>query len=328
MVAGMLSAGCSAAAKGFDTEPVSWTNGEVRLAGTLYRPDGPGAHPAAIFIHGSGNMGRGRERGNDILRAHAEYLAAHGVAVLLYDKRGVGESTGTWRNASFDELAADAAGGLKLLSVDSRIDPARLGIIGLSQGSWISLKTVNLFPTASFLIWVTGPAVSPARQEEQVLAVRLREARVPPDGQTAAKRLLLQALETYRTNSGWDALKLAASSAAKEPWFKPSGLAIAEPAEAWWKWYASFMDYDPRPALEQLKAPLFAAFAGEDQLVDSQESMTVLASLRDAGKNLDIHLYPGLRHGLTNSSRALSIPDSYWRDLSGFLERSGIVPTR
>ena len=126
----------------YTTERVTWTNGGVRLAGTLYLPASGTKVPAAILLHGSGQMGRLRNAGNRVLYNHAEWLASHGIAVLFYDKRGVGESTGEFRQAGFDVLAGDAAGGLALLRAHPRIDPARLGTVGVSQGAWIATQFV------------------------------------------------------------------------------------------------------------------------------------------------------------------------------------------
>ena len=308
---------CTAPAQAaFTTEEMSWRNGEVTLAGTLYLPAVAGRRPAAIFIHGSGNMGRGSERGNDVLRAHAEHLAANGTAVLLYDKRGVGASSGSWRLASFETLAADAALGIERLRTHARIDPARVGIIGLSQGSWLSLMT-HLRTPVSFIVWVTGAAVTPGKQEEHVVASRLRAAGMHADV-PAALALLRRVQEVFRTDTGWDDLKAQAAAAEAQPWFKTAQIGIAARADAWWRWYAGFMDHDPRPALAALKIPLFAAFAADDQLVDSEESRRVLDGLSSAA--ITTRTSPSIGHGFRGPDRSLRIPDEYWKDLAAFLD--------
>jgi hypothetical protein len=71
-------------------EEVRFRNGDVELAGTLLLPAGPGPHPAVVFLHGSGPEGRWA----------SNYLARRvvrgGIAALVWDKRGVGESAGSW----------------------------------------------------------------------------------------------------------------------------------------------------------------------------------------------------------------------------------------
>lgn len=56
VVASFVLSTCGSSA--FTEEEVTWENSEVTLAGTLYVPEGDGPHPAAIFIHGSGNLSR------------------------------------------------------------------------------------------------------------------------------------------------------------------------------------------------------------------------------------------------------------------------------
>ena len=81
-------------------EDIDFSNGAVRLAGTLISPARGGKHPAIILVHGSGAENR------EYILPFARFLIRRGIAVLGYDKRGVGGSTGDWNAASFDDLAA------------------------------------------------------------------------------------------------------------------------------------------------------------------------------------------------------------------------------
>ena len=71
----------------FKQEEVSFRNGDVTLSGTLLLPLTEELHPAVVFLHGSGSEGRYAGR------FLAEYFTRHGIAALIYDKRGVGKST-------------------------------------------------------------------------------------------------------------------------------------------------------------------------------------------------------------------------------------------
>jgi hypothetical protein len=73
----------------YKQEEVSFQNGEVKLAGTLFVPLKKGTHPAVVFFHGSGPQTR-----DSYLRFFADLFAQHGVATLIFDKRGTGASTG------------------------------------------------------------------------------------------------------------------------------------------------------------------------------------------------------------------------------------------
>ena len=77
---------------GFKADDVSFTNGDVTLAGTLIRPRTKGPHPLVVYVPPLDRAGVAGEMSRPV----AEFFAAHGVAGLIYDKRGVGASTGDW----------------------------------------------------------------------------------------------------------------------------------------------------------------------------------------------------------------------------------------
>jgi pimeloyl-ACP methyl ester carboxylesterase len=125
-----------ATARDRDEVALRFTCAGATLAATLTLPLGPGPHPAAVWVHGAGEASRLTYRGAPLVRA----LVGAGVAVLSYDKRGVGESEGACcpgDSGHFNLLAADAAGALHVLAARPDIDPTRLGFIGASQAGWV-----------------------------------------------------------------------------------------------------------------------------------------------------------------------------------------------
>jgi hypothetical protein len=111
----------------YTREEVSFTSGNVKLAGTLFVPLKKGAHPAIVFFHGSGPQTR-----ESYLRYFADFYARRGFATLIYDKRGTGRSTGEiWYRTgdNFDNLVADALAGLQFLLKRNGIDPCILPLI-------------------------------------------------------------------------------------------------------------------------------------------------------------------------------------------------------
>src|SRR5436190_17322401 len=116
----------------FKQEEVSFRNGDVTLSGTLLLPLTKGPHPAVVFLHGAG--GEGRYGG----RFLAEYFTRYGIAALIYDKRGVGKSTGDWKRSDFNDLAGDAIAGIHLLQQRNEINPRKIGIYVHSHGGSIA----------------------------------------------------------------------------------------------------------------------------------------------------------------------------------------------
>ena len=119
----LIFAGCGGqaetpAVKGDATEEaVRFSNGDINLAGTLVLPAGPQRHPAVVLFHGSGPQSR------DLFTAR--WFAAHGVAALAYDKRGVGESSGDFKKVPFMDLCDDGLAGIAYLKSRKEIDPQR-----------------------------------------------------------------------------------------------------------------------------------------------------------------------------------------------------------
>jgi alpha-beta hydrolase superfamily lysophospholipase len=120
--------------------PTAWG----QLAGTLLLPEGAGPWPAALLVPGAGPTDRD---GNsplfgeplDNLKQLAQGLAAHGVASLRYDKRGVGASVypGLSEEAlRFEQLVDDAVALAGRLASEDRI--GRVALVGHSEGALVA----------------------------------------------------------------------------------------------------------------------------------------------------------------------------------------------
>ena len=139
---------------------VRFRSGKATLAGTLTIPPGAGPHPGVVYVSGSG----------DTLREEAQWLqglfVARGIAVLAYDKRGIGQSGGTYTGslASDDTirtLAGDAAAAARFLAAQNDIDPKHVGFYGLSQGGWIIPQAaVRASGAVSWAVVESGPTVT------------------------------------------------------------------------------------------------------------------------------------------------------------------------
>ena len=138
---------------------VRFRSGGATLSGTLTIPPGAGKHAAVAFVHGSGRT----------VRAYLPDLSAlllrHGVAVLNYDKRGIGQSGGSYPGESptdgtIDTLARDAEAAARFLAGQPEIDRTRVGLAGHSQAGWIAPLAGSREPAIRFLVLFSGPAVT------------------------------------------------------------------------------------------------------------------------------------------------------------------------
>jgi pimeloyl-ACP methyl ester carboxylesterase len=139
---------------------VRFPSGKVTLAGTLTLPPGDGPHPAVVYISGSGATLREESHWLDGL------FVSRGIAVLAYDKRGVGQSGGRYPGDLASEqtiatLAGDAAAAARFLAAQNGIDKAHVGFYGLSQGGWIIPQAVvRANGVVSWALIESGPTVT------------------------------------------------------------------------------------------------------------------------------------------------------------------------
>jgi dienelactone hydrolase len=147
----------------YRTEELRFKSGAVTLAGTLYLPPGNGPFPAMVNVHGSGRA----TRDDTWPQAMARVFLDEGVAVFLYDKRGVAESEGDYvpgpaaiNNVSpenLERLASDARAAAATLA--ARKDVAKVGLYGISQAGWIMPLAAASSKDVKFMVVASGPLV-------------------------------------------------------------------------------------------------------------------------------------------------------------------------
>jgi dienelactone hydrolase len=157
--AGARLAGESVSRRRLRQLEVRFRSGDAVLSGTLTLPPARGRHAAVAFVHGSGPTERAY-----LPELHA-LLVHNGVAVLAYDKRGIGQSGGSYPGESptasaNDVLARDAAAAARFLRSQPEIDRARVGLAGHSQAGWIMPLAGSREPAIRFLVVFSGPAVT------------------------------------------------------------------------------------------------------------------------------------------------------------------------
>jgi dienelactone hydrolase len=164
-----------------DAAGLTWTRGdstvrydrvplrqeEVRfgaLAGTLTLPAGTGPFPAVAMVHGSGVQTRAE------LQTFVFFAALHGIAVLAYDKRGVGQSGGAYpgelaAEQTIDVLAQDAQAAVRFLARQPEVDARRVGLLGDSQAGWIIALAAAREPAVGWAVALAGPTIDVGRTD-------------------------------------------------------------------------------------------------------------------------------------------------------------------
>ena len=253
------------------------------LAGTLSLPRWARRPvPAVVMVHGSGPLTR-----EDVV-GDVRGLVRQGIAVLAYDKRGVGASAGVYPQGggpAFETvlklLAQDAAAAFAQLRREANVDSSRLGFFGASQASWIiPIAAQQLDPKPRFHVILSGAAVSTGVEEFY--------SQLTGDG--------------VRTPEIADAIDVRARVAA---FTGPPG-------------------WDPAPTLRRLRVPTLWLLGDLDQSVPTFATVQVLESIRAAGNDShSVIVYPEADHSLRHvKTREAAL---IWRDILSWLKSQGVL---
>jgi hypothetical protein len=241
------------------------------------------------------------------------YLAAHGVASLIYDKRSTGASSGDSFNVPFADLARDGLGGVDLLRRTSGVRRDHVGMFGPSQGSWIALAATQIDPAIAFLILQSGDATTPLEQEMYRIPSILRGERargVPRSAKLTDtdladlerfRRLKFLYAMTGAKPTGWDDALAAARAAT---WFSLTG-DVLPPRDFW----APNGAYDPMPALRAYRGPVLAVFGGRDITKDVPRNATLRrdALAQSGNPHSSVRVIDDANHGLFETKTGLPL---------------------
>jgi uncharacterized protein len=273
----------------------------LRLAGKLVLPKGPGPFPAVVFVAGSDPETR------DVWQVEARALAARGVASLLYDKRGAGQSVGANHDlASWDDLAGDVAGAVQYLrSRTDIVDPRRIGLIGQSQGTWIIAKVAARDSGIAFLVNISGSGISAAEQETYRTGALMQADGFSDDDLARARAFQQQKFRVARTGVGWEALDSTMKRLRSDSvrWFPGYGTGAAARSLANLRLYGVLQfNYDPTRDLRQIRAPVYVIMGENDRVFPPATVIERMRAALHAGGNDKFKsvIIPNTGHALTS----------------------------
>jgi len=279
------------------------TAADLRLSGTLTLPTGPGPFPAVVLIAGSGPQTRDETiLGHRIFLVLADYLTRHGVAVLRYDKRGIGESAGEYAKATSLDFAADADAAVTWLATQPGIDPRRIGLIGHSEGGLIAPMVAARDPSVAYLVLLAGPGVDGARvlAEQGRLIAKAMGAKASEVARTSALRETAIAIVRDEADPTTRAAKLQAAVAAYGAARRLSKDDLARLQAQMGvidsDWFRVFFTYDPAPTLRTLRIPILALIGEKDLQVPPDQNIPALRAALAEDPRATVEELPGLNH--------------------------------
>lgn len=287
----------------YTEEQVQFSNhtDSVILRGTLTIPQELSSSgcrvPAVVLVSGSGPQDRDEQiMGHRPFLVLADFLTRHGIAVLRYDDRGVGASSGEFSTATTFDFARDAAAAVDYLSTRREIDPQKIGIIGHSEGGIIApIVASSLGRDLSFVVLLAGPGVS----GESLIVMQNRKIG-EASGMNHAQ--LDAAEKTNRTL--YQMVKNGESRDALARYLYQSVTGIThEQAQQMTsslcsKWFLEFLRLNPSQYLQQTKCPILALCGDRDLQVPARENLEAIKKAASDGGNrsVDTLTMPGLNH--------------------------------
>lgn len=296
----------------YKQQEVTFTNAKdtVTLAGTLTIPEGEGPFPAVVMVTGSGSQNRNEElMGHKPFLVIADYLTRNGIAVLRYDDRGVGKSTGTFSKATTLDFANDANAAVAFLKTSKSINPTKIGIIGHSEGGLITVIDAVRNRDVAFIVSLAGTAL---RGDE----ILMRQAELLSRAQKVVETDIAEGAKANRTVydiilNEKDVAKMRTNitnilkgEIGKQAETKNLPKADAEKmVEAQVKqitspWFINFIRYNPQGDLAKLKKPMLYLVGEKDYQVPAEPNVAALKTIIEKGKkkNITINVIPGANH--------------------------------
>ena len=282
------------------TEEVKFENktDNVVLAGTLSLPKKEGNFPAVILITGSGRQNRDEELlGHKPFLVLADYLTKKGIAVLRFDDRGAGESTGDFSKASTIDFSKDVQAGVDYLKTRKEIDKKKIGLIGHSEGGLIAPIIAGNSKDIDFIVLLAGPGLR--GDVLLLLQTELIERQSGVSNEEIKKRqeILKGAYDLVVASSANDEnFKNSVSTYFNSKFDENQAKAATNQITSNW-WY-TFIKMDPAVALAKVKCPVLALNGSKDLQVPAEVNLQVIEkTLAKAGnKKVTAKILPNLNH--------------------------------
>jgi len=268
--------------------------GNIQLGGTFTMPKTGGSFPAVMLISGSGAQDR-----DEALLGHrpflvlSDYLTRAGFAVLRLDDRGIGGSGGVFAKTGYADKVADALAAVRFLKVRKEVDPARIGVIGHSEGGSIGPMAAVESREIAFVVMLAGMGVNglellkqqgidstrAAGGTEQQVALQVemqaklltifREAKTPEDAREQTRKLL------------------GAGPMAEGQIQMMEGASMRD-----------LVAFDPVLTLRKLSVPVLAMNGSLDVQVSAKQNLPAIAAALAASSSKDWQVteLPGLNH--------------------------------
>jgi uncharacterized protein len=259
-------------------QDIHFKSGKYNLYGKLWAVKDGKKHPAVVFLVGSGcssYQSNYKEHFEDWI---PEVFLNQGIHVLTFDKRGIGKSEGNWQTADYYDRASDAYQAIQYLKTLKNIDTTAIGVVGHSQGGWITQIVASKYKDVAFAISLVGPATS---AKEQMIDER-------------ASRFVCEGL------SQKDAIKKATRQVNRL-----YTLSVITPFMGMSRTMVHEYKFKPNQDISQIKCPMLFVYGTTDEMVPNDKNVKQLKAIfsNKIPENIHLQSMEGMNHHLQKRSK-------------------------
>lgn len=296
----------------YHTEEVTFVNpvSGNTLAGTFTRPDYVTAkYPVVIMITGAGPRDRNNEvAGHKPFLVLADYLTRNGIAVLRYDSRGAGKSTGDYEHADIFDFAEDVRAAIKFIKTRKDVDTAFVGLLGHSQGANVAQMVAAGNKAVAFVVSMAGTGIS-GRQLIDLQWEIAGKSTGASDSEVRQKQAQFKDYFDLLATEKDMAVLVPKATAALQKIYQASPDSVkASISEEDFvdqilgsnlqKAALSMIRYKPLPYLQQVKCPFLGINGTHDVQVDANVNLPAIerALMENGNMQVTIRKFDGLNH--------------------------------
>jgi pimeloyl-ACP methyl ester carboxylesterase len=286
----------------------------VKLAGTLtypkLKPNSTQQFPALILISGSGPQNRNEELlGHKPFLVLADYFTRKGFAVLRYDDRGVGKSTGDFSQATTADFASDVENAVKFLQHHFVVNPTKIGLMGHSEGGVIApMVAANPTNSIAFIVLLAGTGI---KGDSLLLLQQALIAQAEGMNPTLLKenqqlnrelfqlvnlhedeKILNAAVDAYFEQHPLNTELLAETGQTSSEFQQALRAQLLNP------WMRYFLRLDPQIALKKVTCPVLAINGSKDIQVPAEQNIPAIKNAVESNgnKHVTVEIISNLNH--------------------------------
>ncbi len=282
--------------KPYDVENISIVSDRVVLSASYFKQKGKRKYPAIVLLQGSSTNLK-----SDYI-FDADFFAKRGFEVLIFDKRGNGESTGEYLPSTYNDLINDAIACLKYMKTQKSVDTNKIGLWGYSQGASLLPKIISKTDIPAFLIAKSPEVISVTEAAAFSDSLRViqfgyskTEGHIVAESHREIERMILN-------NTNHQDLQVYIHQNAREfPFMNQTGLYgsldidKSEYKGFYWSGRTEiFLNY-----WQNVSIPTIVLFGERDALINTKKNEQILRSFNN--EFLEIHVFGKANHHLKNT---------------------------